>query len=70
MSVALKVGDRVRVTRQNRVAGYQTGDTGKVLWASESSRMKGERYYTVAMDKDDLDHTGIVFSESEIEPDV
>jgi hypothetical protein len=70
MSVTLKVGDRVRVTQQNRVAGYQTGDKGEVLWASASSRMKGERYYTVAMDKDSPDHTGIVFTESELEPDV
>jgi hypothetical protein len=69
MSYQLKPGDRVRVTVRNRMAGYQPGDKGTVLRVSESAA-GGERYYCVAMDKDDATHTGAVFTEGEIEPDV
>jgi hypothetical protein len=65
----LKPGQRVRVTVRNRVARYQPGDSGTVLWSSLSAAT-GVRYYTVAMDIDDPAASGAVFTESEIEPDV
>jgi hypothetical protein len=64
----LKAGQRVRVTSRNRVAGYQPGDKGTVLRTSISAAT-GDRYYTVAMDKDSPDATGVVFAEGEIEAD-
>jgi hypothetical protein len=69
MSRELKPGQRVRVTVRNRLAGYQPGDTGTVLWSSLSAA-SGVRYYTVAMDIDDPAARGAVFAEGEIEPDV
>jgi hypothetical protein len=66
---ALAVGDRVRVTVYGRVAGYQPGDKGTVLGASVSAAT-GDRYYTVAMDKNSPDATGVIFAEGEIEADV
>jgi hypothetical protein len=68
MSHPLKSGDRVRVTVLNRMAGYQPGDKGTVLRASTASAT-GERYYTVAMNKDVAAHSGAVFTEGEIEAD-
>jgi hypothetical protein len=65
----LKPGDRVRVTVRNRVARYQPGDKGTVLRESTSS-MRGERSYTVAMDKDDPAQRGAVFRFDETEPDL
>ncbi len=69
MSNPFKPGDRVRVTIRNRMAGYRPGHKGTVLQAS-SVGMTGERYYTVAMDKDDPTHSGAVFAEDEIEADL
>jgi hypothetical protein len=69
MSAALKPGDRIRITARNRTHGYQPGDKGTVLRVSELVTT-GSPYYTAAMDKDDPDHTGVVFAEGEIEPDV
>jgi hypothetical protein len=69
MSDALKVGDRVRVTVRNRMAGYQPGDKGMVM-REVADGPSGTRYYVVAMDKDDPQKTGVVFSDDEIEPDV
>jgi hypothetical protein len=69
MSRPLKPGDRVRVTLHNRLAGYQPGDKGTVVRLSVSAAT-GERYYTVAMDKDDPTASGAVFTEGEIEADV
>jgi hypothetical protein len=65
----LNAGQRVRVTVRNCLAGYQPGDKGTVLRASVSAAT-GERYYTVAMDKDGPDATGVLFAEGEIESDV
>jgi len=65
----LTPGQRVRVTVRNSVAGYQPGDKGTVLRASVSAAT-GERNYTVAMDKDGPDATGVLFMEWEIEADV
>ena len=70
MSKGLNVGDRVRVTPRNRVAGYQPGDMGTVVRGASTATITGERYYTVFMDKDEPDATGVVFAEDEIEPDV
>ena len=69
MSRPLKPGDRVRVTLHNRLAGYQPGDKGTVVRLSVSAAT-GERYYTVAMDKDDPTASGAVVAEGEIEADV
>ena len=68
MSRALQKGQRVRVTARNRMAGYQPGDKGTVLREITLS-MRGERSYTVAMDKDDPAKGGVVFRFDEIEPD-
>jgi hypothetical protein len=51
------------------MAGYRPDDTGTVLRAS-TSLLNGERYYTVAMDRDGPDASAAVFAEGEIEPDV
>ena len=69
MGRPLQISDRVRVTLRNRLAGYQPGDRGTVLRASVSAST-GERYYTVAMDKDDPTASGAVVAEGEIEADV
>ena len=68
MSGALKVGDRVRVTTRNRMAGYRPGDRGTVLRVTETAAT-GERYYSVAMDRDAVTITGVLFAEEEIEAD-
>ena len=70
MSRSLSVGDRVRVTARNRVAGYVPGDRGTVLREPSTATVTGERLYSVAMDKDGPDATGILFTEEEIEPDI
>ena len=69
MSREMKAGDRVRVTVRKRLGSYQPGDKGTVLRSSLSATA-GERYYTVAMDKDDPTASGAILSEGEIEPDV
>jgi hypothetical protein len=68
MSALLKAGDRVRVTTASRAQGYQLGDKGKVL-RSSTLVTTGSPYYTVAMDKDGPDATGVVFEGGEIEAD-
>jgi hypothetical protein len=69
MSDELKAGQRFRVAARYRIAGYQPGDKGTVLRSSISAAT-GERYYTVEMDKDGPDATGVLFTEGEIEADV
>ena len=69
MSRGLNAGDRVRVTGRNRLAGYQPGDKGTVVRGPSTATITGERYYTVTMDRDGPDATGVVFAEDEIEPD-
>jgi hypothetical protein len=69
MNALLKPGDRVRVTAANRTQGYQRGDKGTVLRVS-TLVTTGSPYYTVAMDKDGPEDTGVVFEGGEIEPDV
>jgi hypothetical protein len=68
MSRELKPGQRVRVTVRNRIAGFQPGDTGMVLHAATRGAI-GERFFLVAMDKGELDSTGVIFTEGEIEPE-
>jgi hypothetical protein len=68
MSALLKAGDRVRVTAANRTQGYHPGDKGTILRAS-TLVTTGAPYYTVAMDKDGPDATGVVFEGAEIEAD-
>jgi hypothetical protein len=68
MDCPLKPGDRVRVTNRNRMHGYQPGDKGTVL-RELTAGPSGAYYYVVAMDKDDLSKSGVVFSDDEIEPD-
>jgi hypothetical protein len=67
MSRALKPGQRVHVTVRNRLAVFQPGDKGMILHAASSA--VGVRYYLVAMDKGELDSTGVIFTEGEIEPE-
>ena len=67
MICELKAGDRVRVTMRSRIDGYEPGDEGTVLHAAWSA---GRRYYLVAMDGGELDSTGVIFTEGEIEADV
>ena len=69
MGRPLQISDRVRVTLRNRLAGYQPGDKGTVVRGASTATITGERYYTVFMDKDEPDATGVVFAEDEIEPD-
>jgi hypothetical protein len=68
MSRKHKPGDRVRITAENRVPGYQPGDRGIVL-REVVSTARGALYYAVAMDKDDPTKSGAVFQCDEIEPD-
>ena len=70
MGRPLQISDRVRVTLRNRIAGYQPGDKGTVVRGASTATITGERYYTVIMDKDEPDATGVVFAEDEIEQDV
>jgi hypothetical protein len=68
MACPLKPGDCVRVTTRNRMHGYKPGDKGVVL-REIIAGPSGAFYYVVAMDKDTLSTSGVVFSDDEIEPD-
>lgn len=68
MPLPLKVGDRVRLTKRNRLAGYQPGDKGTVIRVPKAAP-GGQPYYIVAMDRDGPTGTGVLFTEDEIEPD-
>ncbi len=69
MGLRLAIGDRVRVTANNRVGHYHPGDRGRILSGPEVLFEGGMRYYLVAMDKEDAGNW-IVFAEDEIEPDL
>jgi hypothetical protein len=69
MSHPFRPGDRVRVTVRSRAHGYQPGDKDTVLRVG-SLVTTGSPFYTVGMDKDGPEATGVVFAEGEIEPDV
>jgi hypothetical protein len=62
----LKPGDRVRVTSQRPVHGYQPGCTGIVRTGPNPDK-SGKTYYGVAMDKDDAKDVTL-FLADEIEP--
>lgn len=65
MSDELKVGDRVRLTADDRVQGYHLGDTGTVR-RGPCPLAWGEPYYVVAMDKEPA-RTGAVYTAGELE---
>jgi hypothetical protein len=69
MSAQLIIGNRVRVTLQNRMHAYRAGDKGIVLWGPSLPDAAGDRYYLVVMDKD-ANGNAVVFNADEIEPDV
>jgi hypothetical protein len=57
----LQPGDRVRVTRSNRLPDYLSGDLGTVLWPAITGP-SGTRYSTTAMDKDGPGKASAVFA--------
>jgi hypothetical protein len=61
----LKIGDRVRVTAQRQVHGYQAGCRG-VVRSGPTTDKGGKTYYGVSMDKDDADDATL-FLADEIE---
>jgi hypothetical protein len=62
----LRKGVRVRVTRANRLPGYEAGDKGTIFRGPNG--LGGERHYLVTMNKDDPPRL-VIFAEDEIEPD-
>jgi hypothetical protein len=69
MSVTLKIGDRVRVTPQSRVKGYEPGDKGNVVHGPKTLPDRTEQYYLVAMERDRWSRT-VPFDADEIVADV
>ena len=66
MSQELKIGDRVRVTTERPVHGYQPGCRG-VVRSGPTTDKGGKTYYSVSMDKDDA-NDATFFLADEIEP--
>ncbi|HEY7159573.1 MAG TPA: hypothetical protein VH575_36840 [Gemmataceae bacterium] len=66
MSGELKIGDRVRVTTQRQVHGYQAGCRG-IVRSGPTTDKSGKTYYGVSMDKDDA-YDATIFLADEIEP--
>ena len=69
MSITLKVGDRVRVTCQSRVKGYEPGVKGHVVHGPKTLPDCTEPYFLVVMDRDRWPRT-VPFDADEIEADV
>ena len=67
MGGELRMGDRVRVTTERQVHGYQPGSKGVVRSGPHTDK-GGKPYYLVAMDKDGSEDATI-FLTDEIEPD-
>jgi hypothetical protein len=67
VSDQLKVGDRVRVTSQRHVHGYQPGTRG-IVRSGPTTDKSGRTYYGVSMDKDDP-NDATLFLADEIERD-
>jgi hypothetical protein len=67
MSQELQIGDRVRVTTERQVHGYQPGSRG-VVRSGPTTDKSGKTYYSVSMDKDDKNDT-THFLADEIEAD-
>ena len=66
-SETLMVGDRVRVTPENRTAGFRPGDKGTVFGVYP---IPDGVCYRVAIDRDGPSARTVIFSEDEVEPDV
>ena len=67
MSQELKIGDRVRVTTERPVHGYQPGSRGTVQ-SGPTTDKGGKILFVVGMDKDDA-NDGTIFLADEIEAD-
>lgn len=67
MSQELKPGDRVRVSKLNRVKGYRIGDTGIVRKEPRTSPISGVTFYVVSMGKNGH-RWNVVFKADAIEP--
>jgi hypothetical protein len=65
----LKPGDRVRIRAGYYVGSYRAGDKGTVTRMPPVAPGTAPVYH-VAMDKDGLTGTTVIFAEDEIEPDV
>ena len=66
MSQELKIGDRVRVTTERPVHGYQPGCRG-VVRSGPTTDKGGKTYYSVSMDKDEKnDLTSFLADEIEL----
>jgi hypothetical protein len=70
MSLTLKLGDRVRVTRANRLPGYHPGDRGRIVGVVPNPIGGTTPRYTVAMDKNSPSAEPALFAEGEIELDL
>jgi hypothetical protein len=66
MSQELKIGDRVRITTERPIRGYQPGSSGTIRSGPTTDR-SGKSYYVVSMDKD-ASEDGTIFLADEIEP--
>jgi hypothetical protein len=64
MTQELKIGDRVRVTAERPVHGYQPGCRG-IVQSGPTTDRAGKTYYSVSMDKNDA----TCFRADEIEAD-
>ena len=67
MSQELKVGDRVRVTAERPVHGYQPGCRGTVQSGPMTDK-GGKTYFSVSMDKDNKNDSTCILAD-EIEAD-
>jgi hypothetical protein len=73
MTYILRPGDRVHVTVNAAMLGYQPGDKGTVLIGPILRKDGGEPFYIVAMDKKSTyrnDTSNTIFCASEIELDI
>ncbi len=66
MSSELRIGDRVRVTTERPVHGYQPDCRG-IVRSGPTTDKGGKIYYGVSMDKDDANDVTL-FLADEIEP--
>jgi hypothetical protein len=67
MSQELKIGDRVRITTERPVHGYQPGSRGTAQ-SGPTTDKGGKILFVVGMDKDDA-NDGTIFLADEIEAD-
>jgi hypothetical protein len=66
ISQTLRVGDRVRVTGENRIPGFRPDDKGTVFGVYT---IPDGACYRVAMDRDGPSARTVIFAEEEIEAD-